>query len=176
MDVPAPLRLAVAVQVLEAIGMLVATGFSAAATASGKSYHASSGVALTLLAFLAVLAIAVCVYGTAKAKPWSRTPALMIQLFAVAGGIMLVQGHRLDWGIPALIFAAAATAGLLAPASLKALNRPEPDQPGQPATKAPAAKGPATKTPAAKSTAAKSMKKTTRSGNPPRPKAANRKA
>jgi hypothetical protein len=129
MDVPAPLRLAVAVQVVEAIGMLVATGFSAAATANGKSYHASSGVALTLMAFLAVLAIAVCAYGAAKARPWSRTPALMIQLFAVIGGVMLVQGHRLDWGIPALILAAAATAGLLAPASLKALNRPEPDQP-----------------------------------------------
>jgi hypothetical protein len=180
MDVPAPLRLAVAVQVVEAAGMLVATGFSAVATANGKSYRASSGAALTLLALLAVLAIAVCVYGTAKAKPWSRTPALMIQLFAVIGGIMLVQGHRLDWGVPALILAAAATAGLLAPASLKTLNRPELDQPDQPATKPPVTKAPVTKAPATKAPATKSTKKptsaATRSSNPPRPKAANRKA
>jgi len=122
---PAPLRLAVGVQLAEAVGMLVATGFSVAATVNGKSYHTDSGIALSLLAFVAVLAIAGFAYATAKVKPWSRTPALMIQLFTVIGGIMLVQGHRLDWGIPTLILAVAAAACLLAPASVKALNRKE---------------------------------------------------
>jgi hypothetical protein len=105
--------------------MLVATGFSAAATAAGKSYHTSNGVALTVLALIAAVAIACCAYGTVRRRPWSRTPAVMIQVFTLIGGIMLVQGHRLDWGIPTLILGVAAAAGLLAPASLKALNRPE---------------------------------------------------
>jgi hypothetical protein len=119
------LRLAVAIQLLEGVGMLVATGFSAAATVSGKSYHTSSGVALTLLAFIAVVAIAIFAYATARARPWGRTPALIIQVLTAFGGVMLVQDHRLDWGIPALILAVAAAASLLAPASFKALNRPE---------------------------------------------------
>jgi hypothetical protein len=122
---PASLRLAVGIQLLEAVGMLVATGFSADATITGKSYHTSSGVALTLLAFIAVVAIAVLAYATARTRPWGRTPALIIQLLTALGGIMLVQDHRLDWGIPALILAVAGAASLLAPASFKALNRPD---------------------------------------------------
>jgi hypothetical protein len=107
----------------EAIGMLVATGFSAAATINGKSYHVNSGIALTLLALVAALAAAALAYGIARTKPWSRTPALMIQMFVIIGGIVAVDGHRLDWGIPLLVLAAATIGGLLAPASLKALNR-----------------------------------------------------
>jgi hypothetical protein len=111
---------------LEAVGVFVAAGFSAAATANGKSYHTNSGIALTLLAVILAVAIAVLAYATARLKPWSRSPALIIQLFTVIGGVMLVQGHRLDWGIPTLILAVTATAALLAPASLKALNRRDP--------------------------------------------------
>jgi hypothetical protein len=120
---PVSLRLAAVAVFAEAIGMLVATGFSAAATLNGKSYHVNSGIALTLLALIAALAAAVLGYGIAKTKPWSRTPALMIQLFVVIGGVLAVDGRRLDWGIPLLVLAAAAAGGLLAPASLKALNR-----------------------------------------------------
>jgi hypothetical protein len=107
----------------EAVGMLLATGFSAAATFNGKSYHANSGIALTLLALIAALAAAGLAYGLAKAKPWSRSPTLVLEFFLVIGGVMLVQGHRLDWGIPLLVLAAVTVVGLLAPASLKALNR-----------------------------------------------------
>jgi threonine/homoserine/homoserine lactone efflux protein len=120
---PASLRLSAALQLLQAVAMLIATGFSASATADGKSYQAGSGIALTLIAFGSALCIAGFAYATARAKPWSRTPVLLIQVLMVIGGIMLVQGHRLDWGIPVLILAAATTGSLLAPASLKALNR-----------------------------------------------------
>ena len=120
---PVPLRLSAAVQLLQAVAMLVATGFSASATADGKSYQTGSGIALTLIAFGAALSIAGLAYATVRLKPWSRTPVLLVQVLMVIAGITLVQGHRLDWGIPTLILVAATTAGLLAPASLKALNR-----------------------------------------------------
>lgn len=107
----------------EGIGLLVATGFSAAATINGKSYHANSGIALTLLALIAALAAIGLGYGITKAVPWSRAPALIIQFCVAIGGITAVQGHRLDWGVPALILAALILVGLLAPASFKALNR-----------------------------------------------------
>jgi hypothetical protein len=118
-----PLRLAAGAMAAEAVGMLVATGFSAAATIDGKSYHTANGIALTVFAFIGALAAAGLAYAITQAKPWSRTPALICQLLAVIGGIMLVEGHRLDWGVPTLILAAATTGGLLAPASLRALNR-----------------------------------------------------
>jgi hypothetical protein len=103
--------------------MIVATAFSAAATISGKSYETSSGVALTLLAFIAAIALAGIAAGIARVKPWSRTPAVMCQLLAIIVGILLLDGHRYAWGIPALILAAAGLVGLLAPPSIKALNR-----------------------------------------------------
>ena len=120
---PVPLRVAAVGLLAEGIGLLIATGFSAAATISGTSYHANSGIALTLLALAGAVAAAILAYAIAKTKPWSRTPTLLIQVFVVIGGIMTVQGHRLDWGIPLLVLAAVTVAGLLAPASLKALNR-----------------------------------------------------
>jgi hypothetical protein len=48
----------------------------------------------------------------------------MTQLFVGGAGIYLLDGHRLDWGIPALLVAAVCLTGILAPASLRALNRP----------------------------------------------------
>jgi hypothetical protein len=115
--------MAAAVQVLEAIGMCVATAFSAAATISGKSYDTANGIELTVIAFIAAVGLAAIAVGLAKANPWSRTPSAIAQLFAIGTAIYLLDGHRLDWGLPTLILAVAGIAGLLAPASLKALNR-----------------------------------------------------
>ena len=48
----------------------------------------------------------------------------MTQLFVVIGAITLLDGNRPEWGVPALLLAVACVAGLLTPASLRALNRP----------------------------------------------------
>jgi hypothetical protein len=122
------LRIAAIVQLVEAVGMLVATGFSASATIDGKSYQTGSGVALTLIAFGTALAFAAIARGIARASLWTRTPALLTQLFAVGAGIYLMDGHRLEWGIPTLILAGAGFVTLLAPESFKALNRSPDDQ------------------------------------------------
>jgi hypothetical protein len=122
------LRIAAVVQLVEAVGMLVATGFSASATIGGKSYQTGSGIALTLIAFGTALAFAAIARGIARANLWSRTPALLTQLFAVGAGIYLMDGHRLEWGIPTLILAGAGFVTLLAPESFKALNRSPADQ------------------------------------------------
>ncbi len=118
------LRLAAGAQMIEAAGLCVAGVFAAIWTADGKSYQAASGVALTLIAFGAAAGIAAIAAALARARPWSRTPTAMIQLFVVIGGITLLDGQRPEWGVPALILAAACLAGLLTPASLRALNRP----------------------------------------------------
>ncbi len=120
---PRSLRLAAAVLAAEAVGMCVAAGFSAVATADGQSYQRASGVALTLIAIGTAAVFAVFARGVARARPWTRTPVVMAQLFVGVAGIYLVDGHRLDWGVPALLLAACCLAALFTPASLRALNR-----------------------------------------------------
>ena len=104
--------------------MCVAAAFAAVSTADGQSYQRASGVALTLIAIGTAAAFAAFAAGLAKAKPWTRTPVVMTQLFVGGAGIYLVMGHRLDWGIPTLLLAACCLAAVFTPASLRALNRP----------------------------------------------------
>jgi hypothetical protein len=121
---PAGLRLAAAAQVIEAVGLCVAAAFGAVSTADGNTSQTASAVALIVLAVAAAVGIALIAVALAKARPWSRTPTVMTQLLVVIGGITLLDGHRPEWGVPALLLAAACLAGLLTPASLRALNRP----------------------------------------------------
>jgi predicted MFS family arabinose efflux permease len=104
--------------------MGVAAVFAAVATVHGQSYQKASGVALTLIAIGVAAGFAVFAVGLARAKPWTRTPVVMTQLFVVIAGITLLDGHRPEWGVPALVLAACCLAGLFTPASLRALNRP----------------------------------------------------
>ena len=125
MTAPAPraLRLAAAVQAVEAVGMCVAAAFAAVSTAEGQSHARASGVALTLLAIGTAAVFAAFAAGLAKARPWTRTPVVMTQVFVGAAGIYLLDGHRLDWGVPTLLLAACCLAALFTPASLRALSR-----------------------------------------------------
>jgi hypothetical protein len=123
---PAGLRLAAAAQVTEAAGLCVAAVFGALATADGKSSTPSAGIVVSVLALGTALGLAAIAVALAKARPWSRIPAAMTQLFVVIAGVALLDGHRPEWGAPALVLAAACVAGLLTPASLRALNRPPP--------------------------------------------------
>ena len=128
------LHVAAVAQGLEAAGLVVAAGFAAVSTADGRSYQLASGIVLTLIAVGTAAGLAGIAVGLARAWPWTRIPTAITQLFVIIGGITLLQGHRPDWGVPALVLAAACMAGLVTPASLRALNRP-PVQP-QPQAKA----------------------------------------
>ena len=126
---PLTVRLAGAVQAAEAVLLLVAAVLAAVDTAAGKSYKASSGIALTVIGLLTVGLLLLVALGLTRARQWTRTPALMTQLFTGIVGIYLVQGSRLEWGIPALALAAAGLVALFAPASTKALARGRPASP-----------------------------------------------
>ena len=133
---PASLRIAAAVQAAESAVVLVATVLAAVDTAAGRSYHRSSGIALTVIGVAVAAALALVAVGLARARRWSRTPALLTQLFFGIVGIYLLQGRRLDWGVVSVVLAAAGFAAVLAPPSLRALvgregARPEQRQTGQ---------------------------------------------
>ena len=118
---PPALLLATAAQGVEAAGLLVAAVLTAADTAAGRSYQRSSGIALTVIAFGAVIVVALIAVGIYRVRRWSRTPALLTQLFVGTTGVYLLEGHRLALGVPALLLAIAGFAGLLVPPSWRAL-------------------------------------------------------
>ena len=119
---PASLLGAAIVEAIEAAGVLVAAILAGVDTGSGRSYHANSGIALTLIGIATAVALAYVASGLARARRWSRTPALLTQLFVGIVGIYLIQGHRYDWGVPAVVLAVAGFAALLVPPSLRALT------------------------------------------------------
>jgi hypothetical protein len=134
---PATLRAAAAVQAAEAVLVLAATVLAGIDTAAGRSYQVGSGIALTAIGVACVAGLALVAAGLARARRWSRTPALLTQLFLGIVGISLLQGQRFDWGVLSVVLAVAGLAALLAPPSLRALAgreqaRPEPSRPGQP--------------------------------------------
>jgi hypothetical protein len=128
---PASLRIAAVVQAAESAVVLVATVLVAIDTATGQSYRTSSGIALTVIGVAVAAALALVAAGLARARRWSRTPALLTQLFFGIVGIYLLQGHRLDWGVALLVLAAAGFAAVLAPPSMRALVGREEARPEQ---------------------------------------------
>jgi hypothetical protein len=129
---PATVRAAAAVQAAEAAVVCVASVLSAIDAAGGQSYRADSGIALTLIGFGTAAALGYVAVGLARARQWSRTPALLTQLFTGIVGIYLVQGHRYDWGVLALVLTAAGFVTLLLPPSLRALTGGRPVPPAGP--------------------------------------------
>jgi hypothetical protein len=119
------------VELVEAVGVLLAAILAGVATGSGKSYHLASGVAITLIGLGAALGLALVARGLRSGRRWTRTPTLLTQLFVGIVGIYLTQSARYDWGIPALVLAVAGFGLLLAPASIQLLTpgRAEPPRP-----------------------------------------------
>jgi hypothetical protein len=139
---PATLRAAAVVQAAEAVVVLAATVLAGIDTAAGRSYQVGSGIALTVIGAACAAGLALVAAGLARARRWSRTPALLTQLFFGIVGIYLLQGQRFDWGVLSVVLAVAGFGALLTPPSLRALagqeqtrpeqTRPGPSRPGQP--------------------------------------------
>jgi hypothetical protein len=142
-DRPVALWTAAAAQAAEAALVSVASVLSAVDAATGKSYQLASGIALTVIGFGTALALGFIAAGVARARLWSRTPALLSQLFTLIVGIYLLQSHRLDWGTLAVVVAVIGFVALLLPTSQHLLRR-EPrqasDATAEPASTPPAAR------------------------------------
>jgi hypothetical protein len=119
--------LAAAVQAIESAGVLAAAVFAGVAAAQGKSYQSSSGIALTAIGAGTAVVLALVALGLVRVRRWSRTPALLTQLFVGIVGIYLVQGHRYWLGGPALALSVTGLVLLLVPPSLRALTFPAKD-------------------------------------------------
>ena len=122
---PNLLWLAAAALGLEVVGLLAVAAVNLSDVASGQTYQTSNAVAIIVIEVIVASGVAVVAAGIVRVRPWSRTPAVMTQVFTFIIGIVLIQAHRWGWGLPALVFALAGLAGLFAPTSLRALNHPQ---------------------------------------------------
>jgi hypothetical protein len=110
------------VELAEAVLVFVAALWAGIATATGNSYQTSSGVAITIIGVGTACVLALVARGLRRARRWSRTPALLTQLFTGIVAVYLLQSGRLEWGVPTIVLAVAGLAALLAPASLNVLT------------------------------------------------------
>jgi hypothetical protein len=117
------LRVAVAAQAAEVAGLCVAIVFNVVDSVSGRAWTTSDAIAFIGIEVIVAIGVAWIASGIARVRPWSRTPAVMTQLFTALIAIWLLEAHRYAWGVPALLLAIAGFAGLFAPTSLRALTR-----------------------------------------------------
>ncbi|HEX6454005.1 MAG TPA: hypothetical protein VF060_31650 [Trebonia sp.] len=125
---PPMLLVAAVVLAGEALALLAYTLVTVVAVVTDQAYQVSNGVAQIILQLVMLTGLALLASGVAKLRPWTRTPSVMVQILIGFVAIVLLQAHRLDWGVPTLLLAAAGLVGLLSPASLKALARPVPQR------------------------------------------------
>jgi hypothetical protein len=128
---PPTMSVAVVVEALEAVLVLAAAVLAGVATSEGHSYQLSSGIAITIIGVATAAGLGLVSAGLRHARRWTRTPALLTQLFVGIVGIYLVQGGRYPWGVPALALAVAGFVSLLAPPSTRALTAGLPQPAGR---------------------------------------------
>jgi hypothetical protein len=117
------LRVTTAAQAAEVAGLCVAIVLNTIDSASGNSWTTSSGIAFIGFEALFAVALVAVTVGIRRVRPWSRTPAMMSQLFIALIAVWLLEAHRYAWGVPALLLAVAACVGLFTPSSFRALTR-----------------------------------------------------
>jgi hypothetical protein len=119
---PPTVAAAAVVQAIQSAAILLAAILAGIAALEGKSYENASGIAITAIGVGTAIVLGYVAVGLARARRWSRTPALLTQLFTGIVGIYLVQGHRWSWGVPALVLCVAGFVLLLSPPSIRALT------------------------------------------------------
>jgi len=126
---PNLLLVGAAAQGLEAAGLIVVIAANLIDLADGHTYQRSSAIAIIVIEVIVAIGVAWIASGIVRVRPWTRTPAVMTQVFTLIIAVWLLEAHRLAWGLPALVIALAGLAGLFAPTSLRKLNRSRGDDP-----------------------------------------------
>jgi hypothetical protein len=128
------ITVAMVIEALEAVLVLVAAVLAGIDAGQGRSYELSGGIAITVIGVATAALLGLVAAGLRRSRRWTRTPALLTQLFVGSTGIYLLQGGRYGWGGPAIVLGLAGFATLLAPPSTRALTvgLPQPaDRPKQ---------------------------------------------
>jgi hypothetical protein len=119
---PRSVLVAATVEAIEAVGLVATSVFAAVATVGGHSYQDASGIALTIIGIVTAGGLLLVARGIRAGRRWSRTPAMLTQVFAGIVAIYMLQSGRLEWGVPAIVLAVAGLSALLTPASIDVLT------------------------------------------------------
>jgi len=119
---PPLLLMAAVAQGLEAVGLCVVVVAQVIDSVSGQFWRSSNAIALIVIELIVAVGVAWIASAVARMLPWSRTPAVMTQVFAGLIAIWLIEAHRVWWGTPTLLLAIAGLVGIFAPTSLRALH------------------------------------------------------
>jgi len=119
---PATLRSAIGLLLLEAAGLAVLTAYLIVRLLTTENVHVGVALALIVLAALGAAAVAVVARSLSRRTSGARGPAIVVQLFVIASGGFLVQTGPpwLGW----LLIALGLVTGLLIvlPPSTRALG------------------------------------------------------
>lgn len=119
---PPPLEVAAA---LTGIQGLVTAMYGIAEGASVHSGRVVMGVTTALFFMAYGVGLMICAWGMHRARPWSRGPVLFAQLVWLGIAWSFRAGSTTVLAVGLAVVAVLVLAGLLAPSSVTALDRPE---------------------------------------------------
>jgi hypothetical protein len=124
--VPGPVRAAVVIVLLEAVGLLAAAAVLLFKTVTGTPESLAAALLGAALAVVAAAVLALCARGLHALRPAARTPVVVLQLLALPVGYSLgIQAGRLAYGVPILFAALLVLYLLFTPPAREVLNRPD---------------------------------------------------
>jgi hypothetical protein len=122
---PITLTAAAAVEAAEGLIALGFGFFVGWETIVGKPLDPASAIGVTLFAFLAGAGMLAVARGLLRADRWSRSPAVLTQLFALPVSVSMLQGSQYALGVPLIVLAVVALVLVLCKPSNDALVHEE---------------------------------------------------
>jgi hypothetical protein len=126
-EVPAGLRAACVLLVVEALGLVAGGVALLVDTLVGHPTDRASALLAAALAVAAAVALALGARGLLRLRPSARTPMVVLQILTVPVGYQLAfDSDRPEWGGPIMLCALAVLYLLFTPPVRAVLDRPEP--------------------------------------------------
>ncbi|HEY2673303.1 MAG TPA: hypothetical protein VGJ07_23435 [Rugosimonospora sp.] len=116
------LRAAIWLLLVEAVGVLVATGFLGYDAATQSTVGASSTVASVAFPLGLAVVLALLGWQLRRRQAWARGPAIVLEMLMVPVGYYMVAGGAVWIGVPVMIIGVVGAGLLLAPSSREALG------------------------------------------------------
>jgi hypothetical protein len=123
---PGPVRAAVVIVALQALGLVAAAAFLLIESVTGDPDSLGRALLGAVLAVSGALVLFFCGRALLRVRPAARTPIVVLELLALPVGYSLAfQAGRIAYGGPILLAALAVLYLLFTPPAREALNRPD---------------------------------------------------
>jgi hypothetical protein len=123
---PGPVRAAVVIVLMQALGLVAAAAFLLIESVTGDPDSLGRALLGAVLAVSGALVLFLCGRALLRVRPAARTPIVVLELLALPVGYSLAfQAGRIAYGGPILLAALAVLYLLFTPPAREALNRPD---------------------------------------------------